>query len=84
MAAKPDLDWDLELDLIREFSVGGVFHGTTSKQDRREHIRVSIYRNNLVQKPFRDTGLTYAQAYEACFRAPLELRKVPRDEPKTD
>jgi hypothetical protein len=84
MAANPSLNWDLELDLIREFSVGGVLLGTTSPQERREHIRVSIYRGNLVHKPFRDTGYSYAQAYEVCFGTPLEMRSVPRTKPTVD
>jgi hypothetical protein len=71
------VDADIELEFVREFSVGGRLQGL-STDDRREHIRVAIYAQQLMHKPFRDTGLTYLQAYEQCYGQPLEMRRAPR------
>jgi hypothetical protein len=78
------VDFDLELEFIREFAVAGMLHGVSDTHARREHIRVSIYRLNLVEKPFRDTGLSYAQAYQHCFGVPIEMRRTPRVKPQLD
>jgi hypothetical protein len=78
------VDFGLELEFIREFAVAGMLHGVSDSLARREHIRVSIYRLNLVDKPFRDTGLTYAQAYQHCFGTPLEMRRTARVKPPLD
>ncbi len=77
-------DPDLEMDLIREFAVGGLLHVGSNTGDRREQIRVAIYRNNLVHKPFRDTGFTYARIYEHCFGTPIEKRSVARTKPRIE
>jgi len=72
------VDRDLELEFIREFAVGGEkLHGSNI-DDRRERIRVAIYRQNLVHKPFRDTGVDYAQAYRNCYGRPIEMRRAVR------
>jgi hypothetical protein len=82
MRAAPDAD--LEMDLIREFAVGGALQIGLNARDRREHIRVAIYRNNLVHKPFRDSGFSYASIYEHCFGTPIEMRSAVRTRPKAD
>jgi hypothetical protein len=78
------VDFGLELEFIREFAVAGMLHGVSDTHARREHIRVSIYKLNLVEKPFRDTGFNYAQAYQHCFGMPLEMRRTVRVKPQLD
>jgi hypothetical protein len=79
-----DLDPDIELDFIREFSVGGGLHKGLSFNERRERIRVLIYTEQLLHKPFRESGLNYAQAYERCYGMPIEMRGAPvKREPRT-
>jgi hypothetical protein len=76
------IDRDLELDFIREFAVGGeLLKG--SSDDRRERIRVAIYRRNLLHEPFRDSGMDYGQAYQRCYGRPIEMRRTVRHEPKS-
>jgi len=74
-----EFDQDLDLQFIREFAVGGDLLGG-SINDRRERIRVAIYRRNLLHVPFRDSGMDYGQAYERCYRQPIEMRRAVRDE----
>ena len=71
-------DQDLDLEFIREFAVGGDLLGG-SFTDRRERIRIAIYRCNLQHAPFRDSGMDYGQAYELCYRKPIEMRRTPRE-----
>jgi hypothetical protein len=72
-------DRDLDQEFIREFAVGGdLLNG--SFVDRRERIRVAIYRSNLLHVPFRDSGMDYGQAYEFCYRRPIEMRSTVREE----
>jgi hypothetical protein len=69
------IDRDLELDFIREFAVGGeLLKG--SSDDRRERIRVAIYRRNLLHEPFRDSGMDYGQTYQRCYGRPIEMRRT--------
>lgn len=75
------VDADIELEFVREFSVGGCLLGL-SADDRREHIRVAVYKQQLMHKPFRDTGLNYSQTYEQCYGQPLEMRRAPRPTPQ--
>jgi hypothetical protein len=79
-----ELDRELELDFIREFAVGGDLLTALSSDDRRERIRVAIYRRFLVHQPFRDRGMDYGQAYEACYGRPIEMRRKTRHESKSD
>jgi hypothetical protein len=75
-------DPDIELDFIREFAVSGGLFGL-SFDDRRERIRVLIYTEHLLRKPFRDSGLDYGQAYERCYGRSIEMRCTPiRREPR--
>jgi hypothetical protein len=67
-------DQDIELDFIREFSVHGDVLRSANVDDRRERIRIAIYTHNLAHKPFRDSGMDYATAYQRCYHRPLELR----------
>jgi hypothetical protein len=70
-------DLDLNMEFIREFAVGGELLGG-SIADQQEHIRVAIYRLNLLHAPFRDSGMDYGQAYEYCYRRPIEMRRTVR------
>jgi hypothetical protein len=74
------VDHDLELDFVREFSVGGQLENL-SIDDRRERIRTAIYAQQLMRKPFRDSGMDYATAYQRCYSQPLEMRRQPRPKP---
>jgi hypothetical protein len=69
---------NFEMEFIREFSVGGELLSGTGEH-RREQIRIAIYRGNLQHAPFRDSGLDYAEAYEQCFRRPIERRQSIRE-----
>jgi hypothetical protein len=71
-------DPDLDMEFIREFAVGGELLGSTIAH-RRERIRVAIYRQNLLHTPFRDSGMNYGQAYESCYRRPIEMRQCIRE-----
>ena len=76
------LDQDIELDFIREFSVRGEFLSVSSVDDRRERIRVAIWANKLERSPFRDSGMDYGQAYLRCYGRPIEMRHTVREEPR--
>jgi hypothetical protein len=78
-----DVDRDLELDFIREFSTGGELLKGMSVDIRREHIRVAIYTQKLPHLLFRDGPMTYAEAYAECFGRPLEMRSAVRHQPKS-
>ena len=77
------IDRDLELDFIREFAVGGETLKCSS-DDRRERIRVAIYRCNLLHEPFRDSGMDYGLAYQRCYGRPIEMRRTVRHGPKSE
>jgi hypothetical protein len=78
------VDRDLELDFIREFSMGGDLLKDLSDDARREHIRVAIYTQKLPHMPFRCGPMTYAEAYAECFGRPLEMRRAVRQESKSE
>jgi hypothetical protein len=73
-----EFDRNLDMDFIREFAVGGDLVNA-SVADRSERIRVAIYRRNLLHAPFRDTGMDYGQAFERCYRRPIEMRRTVRE-----
>jgi len=73
-----DVDLDLELDFIREFSTGGELLQGLRVDVRRERIRVAIYTHKLAHTLFRDGPMTYAEAYAECFGRPLEMRSAVR------
>ncbi len=77
------VDRDLELDFIREFSTGGELLLGLSVDNRRERIRIAIYTNRLAHMLFRDGPMTYAEAYAECFGRPLEMRSTVRPKPKS-
>jgi hypothetical protein len=77
------VDLDLELDFIREFSTGGELLQGLSVDVRRERIRVAIYTHKLVHMLFRDGPMTYAEAYAECYGRPLEMRSIVRRESKS-
>jgi hypothetical protein len=77
------VDWDLELDFIREFTTGGELLKGLSVDDRRERIRVAIYTHKLSHTLFRDGPMNYAEAYEKCFARPLEMRRDVKRVPKS-
>jgi hypothetical protein len=78
------VDQELELDFIREFSTGGEFLKGLSADNRRERIRVAIYTQKLPHLLFRDGPMTYAEAYAECFGRPLEMRNTVRPQPKSE
>ena len=84
------IDRDIELEFVREFATGGLHLGpTVSSHDRRERIRVAIFAQKLQRAAFRDSGITYAEAYRKCYGQSIELRSVPRaqspmEEPSDD
>jgi hypothetical protein len=76
------LDRGIELEFIREFSVGGLHLGSgLTSDDRRERIRIAIFTNKLDKKAFRQSGLTYADAYRECYGRSIEMRRMSRDQP---
>jgi hypothetical protein len=77
------IDRDLELDFIREFAVGGELLKCSS-DDRRQRIRVAIYRSNLLHEPFRDSVMDYGLAYQRCYGRPMEMRRTVRHGPKSE
>ncbi len=77
------VDHELEIDFVREFSVGGQLENL-SIDDRRERIRTTIYAQQLMHKPFRDSGFDYATAYQRCYNQPLEMRRHPRIKSKSE
>jgi hypothetical protein len=78
------VDRDLELDFIREFSVGGELLTGLNAALRSERIRVAIYTHKLPHVLFRDGPMTYAEAYAQCFGRPLEMRNAVRIQPKSE
>ncbi len=76
-------DWTreaIDLAMIREFSVHGVqLAGSVSSEQRRERIRVEIWRNKRQVEPFYDSQMTYAEAYAKAYGKSIELRVAPRD-----
>jgi hypothetical protein len=77
------VDRELELDFIREFATGGELLMGLGTKGRRERIRVAIYTQKRAHLLFRDGPMTYAEAYEACFGRPLEMRSSARAKPKS-
>jgi hypothetical protein len=78
------IDRELELDFIREFAVGGDLLKGASVDDRRERIRVAIYGNKRFFEPFRDSGMSYGEAYQRCYGRPIEMRRTVRHEAKPE
>ena len=77
-------DDDIDLQMIREFSVLGRLLFPSSRSDRAERIRVGILTEKRKDQPFYDTGLTYAEAYRKCYGRSIEMRRTPRHEPDPD
>jgi hypothetical protein len=72
---------EFEFECVREFSHSGVQLGASvSREERRERIRVAIMRENKQHKPWRDTPLTYAAAYQQAYGKPIELRRPGEEE----
>lgn len=76
MAGKMIQD-EIELEFIREFSVGGLTLATVSKQERSERLRLAVLKSGLKDQPFRDFGLSYREAFRLYAGHPLELRRFP-------
>ncbi len=58
-----------------EFSTGSnAFGRTASRAERRERVRQAIYVGVLVDAPFYDTGMSYAQAFRLCYGERLDRR----------
>lgn len=70
----------MEMEFIREFAHGGNQIGASiSSEDRRERIRVAIYREQKHDKLYFATGKTYAEVFQECYGRKLEARRVPRE-----
>jgi hypothetical protein len=78
------VDRDLELDFIREFSTGGQSLKGLSFNNRRERIRVAIFIQKLPNVRFREGPMTYSEAYAECFGQPLEMRSGVKDQRKSE
>jgi hypothetical protein len=78
------VDRDLELEFIREFSMGEDLPTGLSDDNRRERIRVAIYTQKLPRMLFRDGPMTYAEAFAECYGRPLEMRSAVRPQPKSE
>jgi hypothetical protein len=78
------VDRDLELEFIREFSMGEALPRGLSDDNRRERIRVAIYTQKLPRMLFRDGPMTYAEAFAECYGRPLEMRSAVRPQPKSE
>lgn len=77
MARISHIDDEMDMEFIREFSVGASLTGL-SVMDRSERIRLAIYANHLAGCPFRDTGMDYASAFRQCYGRPIEMRRRAR------
>jgi hypothetical protein len=77
------VDRDLELDFIREFSTGGQSLNGLSINNRRERIRVAIHIQKLPNVRFREGPMTYSEAYAECFGRPLDMRSGVKDQLKS-
>jgi hypothetical protein len=72
-------DQDIDYSFVREFSSGGDTFGPSSSRDyRRERMRIAILREGKEGRAFHDSGMTYAEAYRRCYGTPLDLRRAPR------
>jgi hypothetical protein len=73
-------DFDTEMAFIRALSVHGLkLSGDLSREDTRERIRVAICSQNLERAKFNHNE-TYGEAYSRCYRRPVEMRRMQRDE----
>lgn len=73
---------DIETEFIREFStLDNVNLGKQDRPERQERIRRAIYREGKANEPFRDSGMTYAEAFQALYRSNLDTRRLVRPEP---
>ena len=63
---------EFELACIREFSHSGHHLGVgVSPAERRERIRAAILREHKSQWAWRDSGVTYAEAFRYAYHEPL-------------
>jgi hypothetical protein len=70
---------DHELELIAEFSTGGLQIGrSVAKPDRLERVRAAIYREGKEAQPFRDCGYDYAEAFRLTYGERLDRRAATR------
>ena len=71
---------DIELSLIREFSVGDNQIGkSASRGERRERIRQGIYANDRKDDSFHGEGISYSEAFRTVFHERLDRRAATRE-----
>ena len=76
---------DIELQFIREFSVGDNQIGkSASRSERRERIRQAIYVNDRKDEAFHGHGISYAEAFRVAFGERLDRRAATRALPEPD
>ncbi len=76
MSWTPD---EIDLAFCREFStVGTQIHGPMSSAQRRDRIRVEIWRHHRTDQQFFDSGMTYAGAFRAAYGISVEARRTAR------
>lgn len=75
---------EIELSMIREYSVNGVILTNMNRADMLEHVRVQIHKTHAPGERFQASELTYSQAYREWSGRPLELRLKPRTGNETD
>ncbi len=68
------------MSFIRILSVGGlILSGDGVRpEEKRERIRIAIFEQHLEHKPF-DASRSFGQAYQQCYRRPLDMRKLIRE-----
>jgi hypothetical protein len=71
----------IETAFVIEFSTQGtkLASALLSVSDRRERVRIAILREGREKLAFRDTGMTYAEAYRRLYGEAIDKRKFPRD-----
>ena len=68
---------DIEMAFIRTFAARGLVLTGISASEAAERIRVAIFEAGYEDEAFNST-MTYAQAYQRCYRRKLEMRTVDR------
>ena len=68
---------DIEMAFIRTFAARGLVLTGISASEAAERIRVAIFEAGYEDEAFNST-MTYAQAYQRCYRRVLEMRAADR------
>lgn len=72
---------DIEMALVRILATDGLLLSGISAEDKRERIRLAILQRGLSNRAWPlDGHLTYAQAFEHCYKRKVEMRRTQRDQ----